>query len=88
MFVDRATIQTRKKAAPEGAAEYFCSGFLSSSARSFACGLFCEERRALGGVSLVSGQLHPVVEPQLSHFMQVPLRTRVKFPHSPQGSPS
>ncbi len=33
-------------------------------------------------------QLQPVVEPQLSHFRQVPLRTRVMLPHSPQGSPS
>jgi hypothetical protein len=31
---------------------------------------------------------HPVVEPQVSHFMQVPLRTSVKLPHSPQASPS
>ena len=30
----------------------------------------------------------PVVEPQVSHFMQVPLRTSVKFWHSPQASPS
>ena len=33
-------------------------------------------------------QLHPVVLPHVSHFMQVPLRTNVKFPHSPQASPS
>lgn len=33
-------------------------------------------------------QLQPVVEPQLSHFRQVPLRTSVMLPHSPQGSPS
>jgi len=33
-------------------------------------------------------QLQPVVDPQLSHFRQVPLRTRVMLPHSPQGSPS
>ena len=33
-------------------------------------------------------QLHPVVLPQVSHFMQVPLRTSVKLPHSPQASPS
>ena len=33
-------------------------------------------------------QLHPVVLPHVSHFMQVPLRTRVKLPHSPQASPS
>jgi hypothetical protein len=25
---------------------------------------------------------HPLVEPQLSHFRQVPLRTIVKLPHS------
>ena len=30
----------------------------------------------------------PVVEPQVLHFRQVPLRTRVKFPHSPQLSPT
>ena len=30
----------------------------------------------------------PVVLPQVSHFMQVPLRTSVKLPHSPQASPS
>jgi len=30
----------------------------------------------------------PVVEPQLSHFRQVPLRTSVKFPQLPQASPS
>jgi hypothetical protein len=34
------------------------------------------------------GYEHPVVDPQVSHFMQVPLRTRVKLPHSPQASPS
>jgi hypothetical protein len=33
-------------------------------------------------------QLHPLVEPQVLHFMQVPLRTSVKFPHEPQASPS
>jgi hypothetical protein len=27
-------------------------------------------------------QLHPLVEPQVSHLRQVPLRTRVKLPHS------
>lgn len=30
----------------------------------------------------------PVVEPQVSHFRQVPLRTMVKFWHSGQASPS
>ena len=37
---------------------------------------------------LFCGQLHPLVEPQVLHFMQVPLRTRVKFPQEPQASPS
>ena len=31
---------------------------------------------------------HPLVEPQVVHFMHVPFRTRVKLPHSPQASPS
>ncbi len=31
---------------------------------------------------------HPVVEPQVLHFRQVPLRTSVKLPHSPQLSPT
>jgi hypothetical protein len=30
----------------------------------------------------------PVVEPQVSHFRQVPLRTSVKFWHSGQASPT
>jgi hypothetical protein len=30
----------------------------------------------------------PLVEPQVSHFKHVPLRTMVKLPHSPQLSPS
>jgi len=30
----------------------------------------------------------PLVAPQVLHFRQVPLRTSVKLPHSPQGSPS
>jgi len=30
----------------------------------------------------------PVVEPQVSHFRQVPLRTSVKFWHSGQDSPT
>ena len=31
---------------------------------------------------------HPLVFPQVSHFMQVPFRTMVKLPHSSQDSPS
>lgn len=34
------------------------------------------------------GQLQPLVEPQVSHLRQVPLRTSVKFMHSEQASPS
>ena len=30
----------------------------------------------------------PLVAPQVSHFRQVPLRARVKLPHSEHGSPS
>jgi len=31
---------------------------------------------------------HPVVAPQVMHLRQVPLRTRVKLPHSEHESPS
>lgn len=31
---------------------------------------------------------HPLVPPHVSHLRHVPLRTRVKLPHSPQLSPS
>ena len=39
---------------------------------------------------LACGAAHeqPVVEPQVSHFRQVPLRTRVKLAQLGQGSPS
>ncbi len=33
-------------------------------------------------------QEQPVVDPQVSQRMQVPLRTRVKCPHTGHGSPS
>lgn len=36
----------------------------------------------------IGDQEQPVVLPQVSHFRQVPLRTRVKLPHSGQLSPS
>src|SRR5580704_13014047 len=36
----------------------------------------------------LSRQLHPVVLPHVSHFMQVPFRTSEKCPHSPHISPS
>ena len=41
-----------------------------------------------GDDQLVQTHEHPVVLPHVSHFMQVPFRTRVKFPHSPHISPS
>jgi hypothetical protein len=31
---------------------------------------------------------HPVVLPHVLHLRHVPFRTKVKFPHSPQASPS
>ena len=40
------------------------------------------------GMIAPAPQLHPLVPPQVLHFMQVPLRTSVKLPHSPQASPS
>ena len=46
-----------------------------------------EERGAAEGPPLAD-QLQPLVEPQVSHFRQVPLRTSVKFWHSRQASPS
>ena len=39
-----------------------------------------------GDLWRVDGQ--PLVQPHVSHLRQVPLRTRVKFPHSRQCSPS
>ena len=35
-----------------------------------------------------NAQEQPLVAPQVAHFMQVPLRTSVKLPQSPQASPS
>jgi hypothetical protein len=39
-------------------------------------------------VSWLDAYEQPLVEPQVSHFRQVPLRTMVKLPHSEQLSPS
>jgi hypothetical protein len=33
-------------------------------------------------------QLDPVVDPHVLHIMQVPFRSSVKLPRSPQASPS
>ena len=43
---------------------------------------------AQGEPTGAAGQLHPLVEPQVSHFKQVPLRTIVNDPHSRHMSPS
>jgi hypothetical protein len=35
-----------------------------------------------------SHQLHPLVDPQVSHLRHVPFLTSVKLPHDPHASPS
>src|SRR5580704_13076512 len=47
-------------------------------------------RLAAAPLSHVLGKVYeqPEVEPQVLHFMQVPLRTKVKLPQAPQLSPS
>ena len=47
-----------------------------------------EVRGQSAGYTAGRDQLQPVVLPQVLHFRQVPLRTRVKFWHSGQASPS
>jgi hypothetical protein len=42
----------------------------------------------VGETLAVEPHEQPVVEPQVSHFRQVPLRTRVKLAQLGQGSPS
>ena len=48
----------------------------------------CLPRTKAEGQERLLHQLHPLVLPQVLHFMQVPLRTRVKLPQLPQASPS
>ena len=38
--------------------------------------------------SAIADYEQPLVEPQVTHFRQVPFRTMVKLPHSGQLSPS
>ncbi len=47
-----------------------------------------EGRPFPSSAGMAAGHEQPVVEPQVSHLRQVPLRTSVMFPHSPHGSPS
>jgi hypothetical protein len=56
--------------------------------RGDAIGIRMAQARGGGCALPHSPQLQPLVEPQLLHFRQVPLRTRVKFPQEPQASPS
>ena len=61
-----------------------------SGGGAFACLDFLLVKRGLCAfhVFCALAHEHPVVDPHVSHFMQVPLRTSVKLPHSPQASPS
>ena len=46
------------------------------------------QRRVLGsGGAIAAPHEQPLVAPQVAHLRQVPLRTSVKLPHSPQESP-
>jgi hypothetical protein len=47
-----------------------------------------QHSRGTSGSKRPGGYEHPLVAPQVSHFKQVPLRIRVKLPHSSQLSPS
>ena len=52
--------------------------------------IFERERYALCRFAMIDNRdhEHPVVEPHVSHFKQVPLRTSVKLAHSGQLSPT
>ena len=41
-----------------------------------------------GTVNTMGHYEHPLVDPQVTHFRQVPFRTKVKLPHSEHESPS
>ncbi len=57
-----------------------CPGWENQTSR----GTWVGKATMAGGAA----QLQPEVAPQVSHFMQAPLRTRVSWPHSLHGSPS
>ncbi len=64
-----------------------------AAALSVSCPCWGDERaeetnKSSSSSSFYPPQLHPVVLPQVSHFMHVPLRTSVKLPHSEHISPS
>lgn len=58
----------------------FSSSFTYVKGRSF--------ERPFSVLSFKTFYEHPVVLPQVSHFMHVPFRTSVKLPHSLHISPS
>ena len=69
--------------------QYECAQYPSNKKRGDAEEGPRQSPRVSQGGSLYSfAHEHPLVAPQVLHFMHVPLRTRVKFPHSPHGSPS
>jgi hypothetical protein len=73
--------------------EYIFSAIVVFLRRRYAPHLSMERIGIPGKISMPSGEHksayeHPVVLPHVSHFMHVPFRTSVKFPHSPQASPS
>jgi hypothetical protein len=59
---------------------------LPQSANSIACAVAHLHHGLINGEACA--QLHPVVDPQVSHLRHVPLRSSVKLPHSSQASPS
>jgi hypothetical protein len=52
------------------------------------CLLSCNRAAKRAALNDLLDHEHPVVLPHVSHFMQVPLRTSVKLPHSEHISPS
>jgi len=80
---------------PDVAASHAPIVMLIGDSSRFSFGAACP--RAIPAASMMSivgsrprwiDQLHPLVEPQVLHFRQVPLRTSVKLPQSWHGSPS
>jgi hypothetical protein len=56
--------------------------------KDFYAALFGSPRSIISLPGSDGAQEQPLVEPQVLHFMQVPLRTKVKLPQDPQESPS
>src|SRR5471032_3243728 len=69
----------------DGAGLHIGHGFVTKKGADCSAPLGMEKRIISGTTCLYE---QPEVEPQVLHFMQVPLRTKVKLPHAPQLSPS